>query len=312
MYCAKCGQKLIDGTTFCTQCGTPAGQTEILGLLPEQPQPGGGKAVGSLVCGIISVLSCGILFPLAIAGLIFGILGLKSTRTGMAIAGICLNAVSCALLLFVAPMLALLLPAMQAARSSAMRMQCAHYEQQIGIALHVYHEVNGAFPPLYTVDDDGKPLHSWRVLILPYIEHDHLYRQIRLDEPWDSDYNRQFHGRTPPVFWHPGNRDRGCRYSAIAGGAFVPATEAGSVLGLRLKDLANASETLALVEVEKTFCWMDPTADVTLDDFVQNGMDDCHRGGGNGVFVDGTCQWISRTASPAELRRMATPRKVEE
>ena len=76
-------------------------------------------------------------------------------------------------------------------------MQCGHVAQ-IGKALQNYHDQHGTFPPAYTVDEDGNPLHSWRTLILPYfapgaIEQrwKDMYDQIRFDEPWDSEHNVQ-------------------------------------------------------------------------------------------------------------------------
>jgi 5'-3' exonuclease len=88
---------------------------------------------------------------------------------------------------------ALLLPAVQAAREAARRMQCTNNIKQIMLAMHTYHDAHKCFPPVMTADKNGKPLHSWRVLILPFIEQQALYSQIRLDEPWDSEYNSRLH-----------------------------------------------------------------------------------------------------------------------
>ena len=69
-----------------------------------------------------------------------------------------------------------------------------------------------AFPPPFSVDKNGKPLHSWRVLILPYLDEDGLARKIRLSEPWDSEYNRQFHNQMPAVYYnsaYPGSDKKG-------------------------------------------------------------------------------------------------------
>ena len=71
--------------------------------------------------------------------------------------------------------------------------------EQIGIALQKYHDQHGSFPPAYTVDADGNPLHSWRTLILPYFgepKWNEIYDQIRFNEPWDSEHNRQFNEYT--------------------------------------------------------------------------------------------------------------------
>ncbi|MFT5091804.1 MAG: hypothetical protein ACI93T_000619, partial [Porticoccaceae bacterium] len=57
-----------------------------------------------------------------------------------------------------------------------------------------------SFPPAWTVDADGKPLLSWRVLLLPYLDHKPLYDKFRLDEPWDSSHNRQLLNRMPNTY----------------------------------------------------------------------------------------------------------------
>src|SRR5207248_11120546 len=62
---------------------------------------------------------------------------------------------------------ALMLPAVQQAREAARRTQCSNNLRQIGLALHNYAQVYGSFPPAFVADEEGKPMHSWRVLILP-------------------------------------------------------------------------------------------------------------------------------------------------
>ena len=64
------------------------------------------------------------------------------------------------------------------------RSQCKLNLKQIAIALHNYHETHGSFPPAVTYDANGRPAHSWRVLILPFLENADLYKQYRFDEPW--------------------------------------------------------------------------------------------------------------------------------
>ena len=88
-------------------------------------------------------------------------------------------------------LIALLLPAVQSARESARLMQCTNNLRQIGLALHNYHEVYGSFPPAYVADESGRPIHSWRTLILPYLDQPTLYKEYRFDEPWDGPHNSQ-------------------------------------------------------------------------------------------------------------------------
>ena len=84
---------------------------------------------------------------------------------------------------------ALLLPAVAKVRMSAARMQSKNNLKQIALAMHNYEATYGHFPHDIT-DKNGKPILSWRVAILPFIEQDNLYKQFKLDEPWDSPNNR--------------------------------------------------------------------------------------------------------------------------
>jgi hypothetical protein len=80
----------------------------------------------------------------------------------------------------------------QKIRNAAARTQSMNNLKQIGIAMHNYHDANGFFPPAAITDKKGKKLHSWRVAILPYIEQNNIYSQLKLDEPWDSEHNKKF------------------------------------------------------------------------------------------------------------------------
>ncbi|MEO1496582.1 MAG: DUF1559 domain-containing protein [Planctomycetota bacterium] len=83
----------------------------------------------------------------------------------------------------------LLVPAFSSARRVARHSMSMSNAKQIGLALHNYHDVNGEFPPPYTVDDAGRPLHSWRTLLLPYLEEATLYRRLDLRLAWDHPRN---------------------------------------------------------------------------------------------------------------------------
>ncbi|MFN0054259.1 MAG: DUF1559 domain-containing protein, partial [Planctomycetales bacterium] len=72
---------------------------------------------------------------------------------------------------------ALLLPAVQQAREAARRTQCKNNLHQIGLALHNYHDAFNSFPPAYIPDASGRPMHSWRVLILPFLDQAPLYQR---------------------------------------------------------------------------------------------------------------------------------------
>jgi hypothetical protein len=63
--------------------------------------------------------------------------------------------------------------------------------------MHNYHDTHGRFPPAAVCGPDGKPLLSWRVALLPFIEQQKLYDQFKLDEPWDSPHNIQLLSQMP-------------------------------------------------------------------------------------------------------------------
>lgn len=83
----------------------------------------------------------------------------------------------------------LLLPATRRARPAVYRMHCSNNLKQISLALHNYEETYRSFPPAWTVDENGNRLHSWRTMILPYLEQKPLYDSIDLSKPWDDPAN---------------------------------------------------------------------------------------------------------------------------
>ena len=102
--------------------------------------------------------------------------------------------------------IALLLPAISCASEAARRMQCSNNMKQIVLALHNYHQVYDCFPPACVADENGKPMHSWRVLILPYVESESLYEQYDFNESWDGPNNRKLLEYRPRVYVCPSDR----------------------------------------------------------------------------------------------------------
>ncbi len=91
------------------------------------------------------------------------------------------------------------------ARDAAKRAQSMNNLKQLGLAMHNYHSVNQTFPPAIHAKD-GKPLLSWRVFMLPFVEQQRLYERFHLDEPWDSLHNKQLIAEMPDVFRSPFRR----------------------------------------------------------------------------------------------------------
>lgn len=99
-----------------------------------------------------------------------------------------------------------LLPNVQSHRASP-RNSCLNNLKQISLALQNYRQHHGAYPPAYLADAASRPMHSWRVLILPFIEHQTLFHEYDLNESWDGPNNRKLWDQMPEVYRCPG-RDR--------------------------------------------------------------------------------------------------------
>jgi len=88
-------------------------------------------------------------------------------------------------------------------RSMAVNRRKERMDQfkQLALAMHLYADQNKHLPAGAAIrDKDGKPLLSWRVAILPYIEEQPLYEEFHLDEPWDSAHNRSLISKMPTLF----------------------------------------------------------------------------------------------------------------
>jgi hypothetical protein len=72
--------------------------------------------------------------------------------------------------------------------------------KDILLAMHKYIGSNGRLPAAASFGKDGKPLLSWRVHLLPFLGQGDLYKEFRLDEPWDSAHNKKLLARMPEVY----------------------------------------------------------------------------------------------------------------
>ena len=200
----------------------------------------------------------------------------------------------------------LLGPATEAFGQADERADCVVNMKLLTIALLRYQAEHGTLPPAFIVDAEGTPLQSWRVLILPYLGEDNkaLYEQIRLDEPWDSDYNKQFHARSPKVFQCLSNKKRGeglTTYSVILGDdALFDASGVGKDLrALRKREGVETNSQALIVERDQPICWMKPDEELNAQSFRENvaALDkdpDCgHSGGINVGRADGSVSFFA-------------------
>jgi hypothetical protein len=169
---------------------------------PREPAGTSGKASAALVLGLLS-FCLGLLA--GIPAVILGILALADVSRsrgrlggkGLAIAGLLcgvLGTLSSGAWLYFSVF---------KVRDAAARIQSGNNLKMISLATINYADTNGGTMPGPICDKDGKPLLSWRVAILPYIEQDTLYRQFRLDEPWDGPNNKRLIAQMPKVYAHP-------------------------------------------------------------------------------------------------------------
>jgi hypothetical protein len=127
------------------------------------------------------------------------------------------------------------------------------------LAVANYHGTYGCFPPAYIADRDGKPIHSWRVLILPFLEQQEVYKAYNFDEPWNGPNNRKLASRVGKIYLRSGlesDQVQTTSFVAVVGPQTIwPGSERR-----RREDLGDgAHDTLMVVEVpDGQFLWMEP------------------------------------------------------
>ena len=205
-------------------------------------------------------------------------------------------------------LVALMLPAVRRGGEAPRRTQCRNNLKQIGLALHNYHDVYQLFPPAYTVDQTGQPLHSWRTLILPFLEQQHLYESIDLTKPWDDPANADAYKTiVPPYICPSATIDRlHTTYTGMVGpDACLPPTQSRSLS--EIKD--GTSETVMVIEAAEPDAvhWMNPQ-DVGVRFLLSFNADSelDHEGGTHALFADGSVQFLSAEMSNTARQALAT------
>jgi len=162
----------------------------------------------------------------------------------------------------------MLLPAVEVARESGSRASCANNLKEIAFALQNYQTTFGHLPPAYVADKNGKPTHSWRVMICPFLEHYYpRYHGYKDNEPWDGPNNKKLTSRpmeyacpADPTSLTPGATQTS--YLAVVGSHAAWAGDKPR----KLADFGNdASTTIMLAEVANSnIAWTEPK-DLLLD-----------------------------------------------
>jgi uncharacterized membrane protein YhaH (DUF805 family)/DNA-directed RNA polymerase subunit RPC12/RpoP len=282
------------------------------------PVGNSGKAIASLVLGILS-LFCNVLSGLP--ALIVGILALRDIGRsqeplggrGLAVAGIitaCVGTLLSCVVFFVGLFpLMVLLPAVQKVREAASRAQSQNNLKQMGLAMHNYNAVNNSHLPAAAIcDKNGRPLLSWRVAILPYIEEQALYSRFKLDEPWDGPHNIQLLALMPKVYRLPDDPKTPLdhtHYQVFVGnGAAFDLRRGFSIPG----DFTDGtSNTILIAEAANAVPWTKPE-DIPFDPRqpMIPLMSNHFRSGFDVVLVDGSTRVVSPALSDPTFKAAIT------
>jgi type II secretory pathway pseudopilin PulG len=283
MTCSHCGAHTTVADQYAGQSGpcSRCGQTVTV---PFPPKPGGGGdaavAAGAAGIGVVLIV-------------VFVVLGLLVLACG----GI---------------LVALLLPAVQAARQAAYRVNCQNNLKQIGVALHAYHDVHGTLPPAYIPDANGRPMHSWRVLILPYLEQGALFSQYDMNQPWDSPQNKALIEQMPEDFACPAAEASPGKttYQVIVG----PQTMFPGAKGVKFNEVNDGlSKTIAVVESsDSPVTWTEPVdlsfdkLDFTIGSEQPGQLGSPHRRSINALYGDISVRAIGADNLPDQVRAAVT------
>jgi hypothetical protein len=196
------------------------------------------------------------------------------------------------------------------------RAACANNLKQIALALHNYHAVFNVFPPAYVADKEGRPMHSWRVLLLPFLEKQALYDRYDFNERWDGPNNIKLLDEMPYEFRCHRNRathpalTTWTSYVAMGG----PGTIFPGAKSMRLDQVTDGTaDTIMVAEVANVrIPWTKPedldlrTMGLHINDRASASISSNHPEGANVARVDTNCQFIRESMNAIQLRSHAT------
>ncbi len=205
--------------------------------------------------------------------------------------------------------------AMPSGREAARRAACQNNLRQIGLAMHSYHDDYGCFPSAYVADEKGRPVHSWRVLLLPYLGAgaQAIHEEYDVQQPWDSPHNLALRGRMPPVYRCPSDESAAVSQTSYAMVVGPEAISDGP--GTTRADQITAPAYETILVVESAGCgieWTEPRdleADqirFLVDDPVDGGIQSGHLDGANALLCDGSVLFLSSALDPDEVQAMCS------
>jgi hypothetical protein len=196
-------------------------------------------------------------------------------------------------------------------KEARLRVQSQDNLKHIALALHNYHDTFKHLPgpAIYAKGGPrlGKPLLSWRVLLLPYLEQKDLYNQFKLDEPWDSPHNKKLLAKIPPVYAPvrgPSRVPGGTYYQAFVGKG--TAFEPGRRLKFPTSFPDGTSNTIFVIEAARPVPWTKPEDLPYVPDQALPALGGQFGGHAYAALCDGSVMLISKNADEAMLRLAIT------
>lgn len=198
------------------------------------------------------------------------------------------------------------------------RGRCEFSLHFLGLAMKQYHEDNGCFPPAYIADEHGRPIHSWRVLLLPYLSSSSVFAQYNFDEPWDGPNNILLLDADSTDYRCAADQRADTRYTS-----YVTITGSGTVFDadgcIVLKDISDGPDnTIMLVELaESDILWTEPR-DLRIEELrtqinqSKQGVSSNHADGANVLFCSGRVEFLMNRTPLQAIKALSTIRGGED
>ncbi len=192
-------------------------------------------------------------------------------------------------------------------RDNSPRAHSTNLMKQIALGMHNFHDTRRRFPARAVFDKNGKPLLSWRVLLLPYLQEGNLYNQFHLDEPWDSPHNKKLIERMPAAFRSPASKAPANTTTYLV--PVGPGSMFEGNKGVPIREIRDGtSNTLMLVEAndDQAVIWTKP------DDFEYDqqdpmrGLVGSYPDGFLAGLADGSVRFVRSSVDPTVLKAFFT------